>query len=91
MLGALRRIPVFKLVIAAELAVLAGHHVRRLTPTERRRLLELLRRPHRLSPAERGELRRLVAKLEPRAFAGTAAAKLSPVPLPKRRRRPETA
>lgn len=84
MLGALRRIPVFKIIVAAELALAAGHHLRRLTPTERRRLLELMRRAHRLSAFERRELRGLVAKLEPRAFAGVAAEKLSPVPLPRR-------
>jgi hypothetical protein len=33
---------------------------------------------------ERRELRELVAKLDPRAFAGGAADRLSPVPLPKR-------
>ena len=84
MLGALRRIPVLKLIAAAEVAIVARRHVQRLTPKERRRLLELIVRPHRLTASERRELRRLVDKLQPRAFAGTVAERLSPVPLPKR-------
>ena len=90
MLSALRRLPVLKLVAAAELAIAARRHVQRLTPKERRRLLELIVRPHRLTASERRELKRLVDKLAPRAFAGTAAEKLSPVPLPKRLTRSET-
>ena len=91
MLSAVRRIPVLKLVAAAELAIVARRHVQRLTPKERRRLLELIARPHRLTASERNELKRLVDKLQPRAFAGTAAEKLSPVRLPKRFTRSETA
>ncbi|MDX6675475.1 MAG: hypothetical protein QOH11_2893, partial [Solirubrobacteraceae bacterium] len=34
------------------------------------------------------DLKRLVDKMAPRAFAGTVAEKLSPVPLPKRFTRP---
>jgi hypothetical protein len=60
----------------------------RLEPQERRRLVGLLRagrgRPRNLSPAERDELHELVAKAEPRLFAGLVADKLSPVKLPKR-------
>ena len=89
MASALRRIPVFKLVAAVELALVARRHVQRLTPTERRRLLALILRPHRLTASERRERKRLVGKLAPRAFAGTAAEKLSPVPLPKRLTRPK--
>ncbi|MDX6673941.1 MAG: hypothetical protein QOH11_1359, partial [Solirubrobacteraceae bacterium] len=48
MLNTVRRIPVFRLVAAAELAIVARRHVQRLTPKERRRLLELISRPHRL-------------------------------------------
>jgi hypothetical protein len=91
MLSAVRRIPVLKLVAAAELAIVARRHVQRLTPKERRRLLKLISRPHRLSASERRELKRLVDKLQPRAFAGAAAEKLSPVPLPKRVTRSEAA
>jgi hypothetical protein len=90
MLSAVRRIPVLRLVAAAELAIVARRHVQRLTPKERRRLLELIGRPHRLTASERRDLKRLVDKLAPRVFAGTVAEKLSPVPLPKRLTRPKT-
>ena len=91
MLKTVRRIPVFKLLAAAELAIVARRHVQRLTPKERRRLLELISRGHRLTAAERRDLKRLVDKMAPRAFAGTVAEKLSPVPLPKRFTRPKNA
>lgn len=84
----LRRLPVMKLLAIAEIALLARDHVSKLEPAERRRLIELLRlgrgRTSTLSPAEREELAGLVAKAEPRLFAGLAADKLSPVPLPHR-------
>ena len=91
MLKTVRRIRVFKLVVAAELAIVARRHVQRLTPKERRRLFELISRPHRLTAAERRNLKDLVDKMAPRAFAGTVAEKLSPVPLPKRFTRPRNA
>ncbi len=85
---ALRNIPVVKLLAAGEIVLIARNHVAMLEPTERRRLLELLRighgRPSHLSPRERDELRELVAKAEPRLFAGLVAEKLSPVHLPTR-------
>ena len=84
----LRRLPVFKLISIAEIGLLARDHVLRLTPQERRRLLELIRdargRPSQLSRAERDELAELVARLEPRLLAGEAADRISPVPLPRR-------
>jgi len=84
----LRRLPVFKLLAIGEIALLARSHAQKLDPAERRRLLELIRvgrgRPRNLSAGEREELERLVAKAEPRLFAGAAADKLSPVPLPRR-------
>ncbi|MEA2335627.1 MAG: hypothetical protein QOG40_2117, partial [Solirubrobacteraceae bacterium] len=40
--------------------------------------------PGALTKAERAELGALVAKLEPRAFVGSAANHLSPLPVPKR-------
>jgi hypothetical protein len=84
----LRRLPVVKLLAIAEIAMLAREHFGKLEPTERRRLADLLRqgrgRPSNLSGSERDELAALVAKLEPRLFAGTAADKLSPVRLPRR-------
>ena len=84
----LRRLPVFKLLAVGEIALLARSHIGRLEPDERRRLIELLRkgrgRTGNLSADERDELQRLIAKTEPRLFAGLAADKLSPVPLPRR-------
>jgi hypothetical protein len=84
----LRRLPIFRLLAIAEIALLARDHVGRLEPAERRRLVELVRegrgRGRNLPAAEREELARLVAKIDPRRFAGLAADKLSPVPLPKR-------
>jgi hypothetical protein len=84
----LRRLPMFKLIAIAEIAVLARNHVGRLSGDERRRLIELVRRGKgrgsNLAAGEREELAALVAKVEPRLFAGMAADKLSPVPLPRR-------
>jgi hypothetical protein len=84
----LRRIPVVTLLSVAEVALLAREHLRRLTPSERRRLIALVRtgrgRASRLTSAERDELERLVAKLEPRLLIGAAVERLSPVPLPRR-------
>lgn len=82
----LRRVPVVQLLLLGEVALLLKDHVQLLTPAERRRLIRLLReargRPGNLSPDERAELQRLVAKSEPLRFATTAARKVSPVPFP---------
>jgi hypothetical protein len=84
----LKRLPVFKLLAIAEIAVLAVGHMSRLEPHERRRMVDLIKtgrgRRGNLSAKERDELAGLVAKTEPRLFAGMAADKLSPVPLPRR-------
>jgi hypothetical protein len=84
----LKRLPIFKLIALAEIALLAHAHVIRLTAAERKRLFELVRtsrgRKGNLTEAERHELAELVNKMEPRMFAGAAADHLSPVPLPKR-------
>lgn len=84
----LKRIPVFKLLALGEIALLARDHVNRLDPDERRRAVELVRlgrgRTGNLTATERDELAALVAKAEPRLFAGLAADRLSPVPLPRR-------
>jgi hypothetical protein len=84
----LKRLPVFKLIAIAEIALVARDHATKLDSGERRRLVELVRkgrgRRARLSEGERSELATLVAKAEPRLFAGTVASKLSPVPLPRR-------
>lgn len=84
----LRRLPLVKLLAAAEIALLARDHLLRLTPAERRRLVVLVRigrgRRSRLTERQRDELERLLAKLEARALMGDAVGALSPVPLPKR-------
>jgi hypothetical protein len=84
----LKRVPILKVLAIGEIALLARSHLRRLEPVERRRFVELLRdgrgRPRNLSEEERTELSALVAKAEPRLFAGSVADALSPVPLPKR-------
>jgi hypothetical protein len=84
----LKRLPILKLLALGEIAVLAHKHYQRLTPTERERLVALLKtsrgRTGNLSARERDELEKLVAKMEPRILAGDAVNKLSPVPLPRR-------
>src|SRR4051794_41516605 len=97
----LRRLPFLKLLALAEIALLARDHVTRLEPQERRRLFELVRLGHgrtrNLSRDERAELSLLVAKTDPRRFAGMVVDRLSPIPLPRRvvlgprRPRPPTA
>jgi hypothetical protein len=84
----LKRLPILKLLVLAEVAVLALRHFERLNDQERHRLFELLKtsrgRPGNLTGREREELESLVAKMEPRLFAGDAVNKLSPFPLPRR-------
>jgi hypothetical protein len=84
----LRRIPMLKLLAAAEVAMLARDHMLRLTPPERRRLISLVRigrgRTSRLTGAERHELEQLLHKLEARTLVGHAVDRMSPVPLPRR-------
>ena len=52
--------------------------------SDRRRLSELVRRGRHMDRSERDELRGLLGKLEPRAFAAATADAFSPVPLPRR-------
>jgi hypothetical protein len=84
----LRGVPVVALLSAAEVAMIAKDHFAKLDASERRRLIALVGRargrPGSLSESERDELGVLVAKLEPRLFVGSAADRLSPVPVPKR-------
>ena len=78
------RIPLFKIIAVAQLALVARRHMNALNPMERRRLAELVRNGRHLTADERRELWDLALKLEPRAFAGTVADRMSPFPLPKR-------
>ena len=87
-LPGLRRLPILRLLALGEVLLLARDHIEKLEPGERRRLVVLIGRGRgrasKLSKRQRAELARLVAKAEPRLFAGMAADKLSPVPLPNR-------
>ena len=84
----LRRLPIFRLLALAEVVMLARDHLGRLSLDERRDLARLVRkgrgRRSNLTPEERDRLATLVAKADPKRFAGAAADRLSPVPLPKR-------
>jgi len=86
--GVSRGVPVARLLLVAEVGLLAGHHLARLDARERRRMFSLLGRtrgrPSALTAAERRELMILFARLEPRLFLGTAVRRLSPMPMPKR-------
>ena len=84
MFRTVRRLPLFKVIAILQLALLARRHLGALTPDERRRATRLVRNARKLTPAERHELIDIAGKLEPRAFAGAAADRLSPVPLPRR-------
>jgi hypothetical protein len=77
----LRRLPFFKILAIGQVALLARRHFQQLDPADRHRIAELVRRGPSLSPEERRELRTLVGKLEPRAFAAGAADAFSPLPL----------
>jgi len=81
-------VPIARLLLIGELAVQARQHIAKLDPTERARLLALLRqargRPSALAQSERDELASLVARMEPQAFLGSAVKRLSPVPVPRR-------
>ena len=79
-----RRLPFFRLIAIVQLALLARRHLGARTSADRRRAAQLVRRARKLTPAERQELQAIAAKLEPGAFAGQVAYKLSPVPLPRR-------
>jgi hypothetical protein len=83
-----RGVPVARLLLLGEVGLTAWRHLARLERSERGRLISLIARsrarPGRLTGAERRELARLLARLEPRLFFGTALRRLSPVPVPKR-------
>jgi hypothetical protein len=79
-----RLIPIARVIVIAEIALLAKRHLQLLSPKERRRVVELLRHPRSLSKRQRKELRALTARLEPKAFAWSAVDQVSPLPLPDR-------
>ena len=81
---AARFLPIYRVIAIAEMGLLAREHIGRLDSVERRRLASLVRHRRELGAAEQDELRTLAAKLSPREFVGSAADKLSPVPLPRR-------
>jgi hypothetical protein len=80
MFRTVQRLPMLKVLAVVQIAMLARRHLFALTPAERRRAAELVRRSRQLTAAERQELLALALKLEPRAFAGAAADRLSPIP-----------
>jgi hypothetical protein len=81
-------VPMARVLATAELLALARRHWLLLEPDERRRLMALVvatrGRPRNLTAGEKLELARLVAKADPRLFAGMVAQRFSPVPLPGR-------
>jgi hypothetical protein len=83
-----RGVPVARLLLVAEVAVVAQRHLSKLDRAQRRRLFTLLIRsrgwPRSLTGAERRELLYLVGRLEPRLLLGMAASRISLVPVPKR-------
>jgi hypothetical protein len=85
---AVNLVPLARLLAATRVLMLARSHWHRLEPAERRRVVMLVRvagsRRGRLTAAERLELARLIAKADPRLFAGLVAQRFSPVPLPRR-------
>ncbi len=79
----LKRLPLTRLLVLAEVGMLAKAHFERLTPPERRRLMTLVKEargwPQNLDGPQRRELQRLIAKVEPRAFADAAIERFSPL------------
>ncbi len=94
-----KRIPILKFLVLADIVRLAHNHANKLTPNERKRVLELVKEARglttNLNENEREELKALVLKAEPRLFAGESANLLSPIPIPRRirqgKRKPATA
>jgi hypothetical protein len=72
-LSAVSRVRSLPWVVVFELAMTLRKHWKRLPAGDRRRLTELIKKsqgnPTRLSPSERADVRRLVAKLEPATIA----------------------
>jgi hypothetical protein len=80
----LKRLPILRLLALADVVGLARTHAGKLTPAQRRRVVELARKGTAMTPKQRDELADLVKKAEPRLFAGEVANLVSPLPLPKR-------
>jgi len=78
-----KHIPFFKFLAILQILLLARRHLQGLSRQDRRRMTQLVRRGHRLSKAERRELRELAAKLEPGAFVRGAAVRASPLRVKK--------
>jgi hypothetical protein len=83
MLRMLRAMTFLRVLAIAKTVLLVRRHFRRLDKNDRRRLGELARRGTSLNAAERDEMRRILAKLEPRAFALATADAFSPVKIPR--------
>ncbi len=83
MLRMVRAIPFFRLLAIAQTLLLARRHLRGLDAGDRRRLRELVMRGRAMTSGEREELREVLSKLEPGAFAAATAKTWSPVPLPR--------
>ena len=83
MLKMIRAIPFFKLFAIAQTVLLMHRHYRNLEAGDRRRLAQVVRKGRRMNAAERDELRGILAKLEPRAFAAAATDTFSPVNVPR--------
>jgi hypothetical protein len=81
----LRRMPFLKLLAVGQTVLLARRHLLQLDGDDRRRLRELVMRGKAMNAAERDELRRLLSKLEPTAFAFATADAFSPIPILGRR------
>jgi hypothetical protein len=84
MFRALRRMPFFKVLAVAKIALLAPASLKGLDAGDRRRMSEIVHHGRHMDRSEREELRRLLGKLDPRAFAAATAEAFSPVPLPRR-------
>jgi hypothetical protein len=83
MLRKLRLIPFFRLFAIAQTVLRARRHWRGLETDDRNRLRQLVMRGRRMTPAEREEMRQILGKLEPRAFALATANSFSPVRMPR--------
>jgi hypothetical protein len=83
-----KAIPLARLIVVGEVALMTGRDLQKLDVGERRRLASLVlgsaRHLRGLSDHEREELHDLILKVEPRLLLGTAVSRFSPVPLPRR-------